>query len=182
MLKMNENLKYFGNIDVEPIKEKIINASWNNEYSSIRKIFDSHNCVDVLPLMWSLKNLSESYEIQADKTEFYDEFYDIIFFSKLKKILKDNLGNGYFIRILFTKLLANSEIPPHFDGGESLIKNHRVHIPIQTNSNVSFSVHNETINMKEGNIWEINNERAHGVINASSEDRIHLIVDWHVVK
>jgi aspartyl/asparaginyl beta-hydroxylase (cupin superfamily) len=38
-------------------------------------------------------------------------------------------------------------------------------------------VNKETINMLEGNLYEINNTKWHNVKNESSDNRIHLIVD-----
>ena len=32
--------------------------------------------------------------------------------------------------------------------------------------------------MKQGEIWEINNQEEHSVVNDSIFDRIHLIIDW----
>jgi aspartyl/asparaginyl beta-hydroxylase (cupin superfamily) len=54
----------------------------------------------------------------------------------------------------------------------------RTHIPIKTNDNVLFTVAGETINMKEGEIWEFNNQKYHSVHNNGDEDRWHLIIDY----
>jgi aspartyl/asparaginyl beta-hydroxylase (cupin superfamily) len=76
-------------------------------------------------------------------------------------------------------LKSNSKIDKHIDAGKSLSICHRVHIPIITNKNVLFEIDNEIKNLKEGEMWEINNsEKIHSVVNNSNTDRIHLIVDW----
>ena len=85
--------------------------------------------------------------------------------------------NGKHGRIILPKLFANCEIPNHVDGGDYLDVVRRNHIPIITNSNVFFCFDEEKINMKEGEIWEINNMKNHSVINNSDFDRIHLIID-----
>jgi len=36
----------------------------------------------------------------------------------------------------------------------------------------------ECKNLKYGELWEINNQRQHGVRNLSYEARIHIIIDW----
>lgn len=97
----------------------------------------------------------------------------------------NELGKKYYnydhfviARALLTKLLPNGVIPPHRDQIAFILeKGHRIHIPIITNDNVSFSVGDETKNLKEGHVYEINNGRTHSVKNESNEERVHLIID-----
>ena len=35
--------------------------------------------------------------------------------------------------------------------------------------------------MREGEIWEINNQNLHSVDNNSNEDRIHFIIDYGIL-
>lgn len=90
----------------------------------------------------------------------------------------DRVIQGYFIRINLVNLRAGGEIRLHRDKGYWLSHTHRVHVPIITNDQVRFAVGNETINMKEGEVFEINNRRVHSVVNEGAEDRVHLILDW----
>lgn len=46
-----------------------------------------------------------------------------------------------------------------------------------THEDVLFTVLDNTMNMKAGSAYEINNGMPHSVINNSNVDRIHLIVD-----
>ena len=60
-----------------------------------------------------------------------------------------------------------------------LKKSKRIHIPIVTNPECIFTVGDNSINMKVGEIWEMNNDKMqHSVHNNGDEDRIHLIIDW----
>ena len=59
---------------------------------------------------------------------------------------------------------------------------HRTHIPITTNKSIKFMVGNEVKNLKEGEVWEINNADTHAVNNESDKDRVHLIVDYYPYK
>ena len=54
---------------------------------------------------------------------------------------------------------------------EQLTKN------IKTNSEVDFYIEDKSYSLKEGVWYEINNQKNHSVINKSSMDRVHLIVD-----
>ncbi len=87
-------------------------------------------------------------------------------------------NNGFIVRMILAKLVAGGKIPKHTDAGFSLLNCHRVHLPIITNDDVIFSVGGEDINMRAGELWEINNGAEHAVENRSTEDRVHLIVDW----
>lgn len=89
-----------------------------------------------------------------------------------------NPVRGYFIRISLAKLVAGGKISVHQDKNFSLTHSHRVHLPIVTNPDCWFYVGKERMNMKEGEIWEINNRRMHYVANHGDEDRVHLILDW----
>ena len=94
-------------------------------------------------------------------------------------IIKDleELHFGKVGRVMFTKLKANSKIYKHHDSSEYLEIVRRHHIPIITNNKVFFNIDNGSLNMLEGECWEINNMKLHEVINNSDEDRIHLMID-----
>jgi len=85
---------------------------------------------------------------------------------------------GYFIRANVVRLAAGGEIPAHKDGNFSLAHSHRIHLPVVTNDKVYFTVGSETRNLKEGELVEINNRRTHSVVNAGTEDRVHVILDF----
>lgn len=87
-------------------------------------------------------------------------------------------STGYLLRMLLTRMMPGTEILPHIDKGASLRLVHRLHIAVATNVDARFCVEDETRNLKPGEIWEINNCRRHGVVNAGDTPRIHLIVDW----
>jgi hypothetical protein len=81
------------------------------------------------------------------------------------------------VRIEFVRMLSNTSIRPHIDGGDMLYIIRRCHIPLITNDKVFFTVLGNTVNMKTGTAYEINNGMLHSVENNSDSDRVHLIVD-----
>jgi hypothetical protein len=76
------------------------------------------------------------------------------------------------------KLSAGSSIREHkdlnlaYEDGEV-----RIHIPIQTNEDVSFFLAGERLYMNEGESWYLNFNLPHHVENRSGSDRIHLVLD-----
>jgi hypothetical protein len=85
--------------------------------------------------------------------------------------------NGKIGQVLFIKLEKNKDIDPHEDSGDYLYSACRFHIPIITNDGVGFFIDGDTQHMKEGECWEINNNKTHAVFNHGDEDRIHLLID-----
>lgn len=96
-----------------------------------------------------------------------------------KKIYNDLEArfDGKVGRTLYINLPVGEKVTPHIDGGYYLMNVHRCHIPIFTNDDVDFLLNNETINMKAGICYEINNGNTHGVHNRGKTDRIHLLID-----
>ena len=87
------------------------------------------------------------------------------------------LGSGIHTAILI-KLPAGKSIPTHIDAAPHFKLYKRIHIPIITNPQCLFTVGGETIHMKCGEMWEINNDtKPHSVHNKGAEDRVHLLVD-----
>ena len=54
----------------------------------------------------------------------------------------------------------------------------RIHIPIIVPENVVFDVAGKKIPLKEGYVFEFNNKQPHYVENKSTQDRVHLIIDY----
>ena len=174
---MNFNYKMYGNVDVQDLKNKINTLDWT-EHTLRQKLFKVHEHTQTLEIMWDMQSL------QSDKIgKIHPNYYELnmeSFLNNIKPIYETNFGKGHFIRVLFVKLKSNTNIAPHVDTGKSLVNSKRTHIPIITNDLVTFTIGGEIKNLKEGEIWEINNIKEHSVDNNSSEDRIHLIIDWYV--
>lgn len=94
-------------------------------------------------------------------------------------IIKDleEMCEGVVGQALYIKLPAGKVIDPHEDGGDYLYHACRHHIPIITNPGVGFYIDGETQHMKEGECWEINNNKTHAVFNKGDRDRVHLLID-----
>jgi hypothetical protein len=80
------------------------------------------------------------------------------------------------IRLL--ALHPGAEIKPHRDRGcnyEAGVL--RIHIPIQTNSQLKFIVGEEHLRLEEGSCWYINFDQTHSIINEGENIRVHLVID-----
>lgn len=90
----------------------------------------------------------------------------------------DKHGPGYFVRAILTRLAPEASIEPHIDGGDSLKRCHRIHLPVLSNPECLFVVGDSALYMAPGELWEINNRRTHAVDNRGSQRRVHLILDY----
>ena len=85
---------------------------------------------------------------------------------------------GTIIRAVAAKLAAGGVITPHIDALKSFAYGHRIHIPVTTNKLVRFMIDGQPYRFEIGNVYEINNQKTHSVINAGKEDRINFIFDY----
>lgn len=76
------------------------------------------------------------------------------------------------------KLAAGASILEHTDDmGENEQAEIRIHIPIQTNTDIDFFLNHEKVPMQEGEMWFGDFRLPHRVENRSTQDRVHLVVD-----
>ncbi len=87
------------------------------------------------------------------------------------------------------KLDAGAEVSLHVDFNYHWFSRVRMHIPITTNENVIFHCGPERVHMRAGDCWIFDSWRRHRVVNASGEDRVHLVIDtagssrfWNLVR
>ncbi|HAA15239.1 MAG TPA: aspartyl/asparaginyl beta-hydroxylase domain-containing protein [Cytophagales bacterium] len=76
------------------------------------------------------------------------------------------------------RLAVGSEIKPHRDhelGYEDGC--FRLHIPIVTNPEVHFVLDGDELTMLPGECWYTNVNYEHSVVNAGTQDRMHLVID-----
>jgi hypothetical protein len=165
----------FGKIDVSGFKKIIKEADLDwDKFDFRQKRGDTHKETKSIPIIFD-----ESFSLSKfTLTENYPIFKEEIL--KLEQYLLDAINeDGYIFRAIIVNLPAGKSIPPHKDSGASLVVPRRIHIPIDTNSKCFFTVGEVSKSMKEGEIWEINNDKKrHSVENGGDTDRIHLIVDF----
>jgi uncharacterized protein YajQ (UPF0234 family) len=170
------NFNYITKIKLNNIKN-IVNKLSKKEWKSFdfrQKTFDVHKHTETIPIIFN----EDFRETDLYYWPCYQKFKNLL--KKIENILLKYFSKGYVVRAILVKLKAKSKIDPHIDTGFSLEKCKRIHIPIISNSKTFFTVGEETKNLKEGEMWEINNSgKTHSVENNDNKDRVHLIVDWN---
>ncbi|WP_019029338.1 aspartyl/asparaginyl beta-hydroxylase domain-containing protein [Colwellia piezophila] len=82
-----------------------------------------------------------------------------------------------FGRSRLMKLDASFEVPLHSDVNYHWYKRVRIHIPIITDADVIFHCGDKAVHMAEGECWIFDTWKQHRVVNNSSKDRVHLVID-----
>jgi hypothetical protein len=119
--------------------------------------------------------------VPAYANDIYNKKYTDLFSPELDEIysiIRNMHPYGGPKRVMLVNLPAGCVVGKHFDLGEHLVKCRRIHLPIQTDPAVTFTVDSAEFHIELGVLTEINNQKEHSVINNSEVDRIHLMVDW----
>ena len=80
-------------------------------------------------------------------------------------------------KVMLARLAAGASIDRHVDGAGSNVFTHKIHVPIQTNGQVSLFINDRCFQLAEGRAYEVNNLAPHAVENLGRTDRIHLIFE-----
>lgn len=86
---------------------------------------------------------------------------------------------GKFSRVLLAKMPPGGLIHPHVDSNPAARWPHKIHIPIQTNEQVSFYIGKTPHHLEVGQAYEVNNLGEHAVANLGTTARIHLIFEYY---
>lgn len=94
------------------------------------------------------------------------------------------VGAYELARVLITRLRPGEQILAHADTqGEyaNLPDIARYHVVLQGRPGSVFNCGNESVCMETGTAWWFDAHQVHSVVNASDDDRIHLLIDARVM-
>lgn len=102
-------------------------------------------------------------------------------FPVMKSVIEEigqKLFGGWTImgRVFVTRLDPSESIGRHIDEGHYFETLHRFHIPLQTEGSL-FLWDDDSVQLKQGDLWMLNNSVPHWVENTSGKWRTHLIFD-----
>lgn len=80
-------------------------------------------------------------------------------------------------RVRLMRLAAGSEILEHIDRFYPIRDEVRIHIPLLTNQDVTFTVDGQSGHLAAGETWYMDFNAPHAVSNKGSSDRVHLVLD-----
>jgi hypothetical protein len=183
-LKNKEHFEFVTNYEnIINLKNKVLKYTeedWN-KYDYRQKTFDPHRFTKTLPLIWNELNKDSKRNLEKNGRKFWpeEEKYreDLDAFTK---IFENHYGPGFIATAMFINLPAKKIIEPHVDSYDPFFaKCHRNHLAIITHEDVIFQIEHEERNIREGELFQINNNTCqHMVKNGSLIDRVHLLMDW----
>ena len=80
-------------------------------------------------------------------------------------------------RAALVALLPKSRVYPHIDTGAYYRIRDRLHLVLRSPEGSPLAAGEETVVMREGELWVFNNKVKHSAENLSQEPRVHLIFD-----
>ena len=111
-----------------------------------------------------------------------DAFADTPFLEQcpyLRKVLAQFSCPLDAVRLM--KLTAGSRIKEHCDHDLAVEQGMaRIHVPIVTHADVCFRLNGARVDMARGSCWYLRLSDPHEVVNQSSIDRVHLVIDARV--
>lgn len=163
-------------VDISALKQTVLGFydEWLLD-TSRQKLYATHENTFMYELVWfdhdwrpgSPLRLRHTNKLNGQAGKEIDTI-----FSKLSEMV-----DGAIVHAEIVSMSANSRIRTHRDLGDALYLARRFHVPLKTNNKTFFIVEGEKFFLEEGNIYELNNSKYHGVRNESEEARIHLLVD-----
>jgi quercetin dioxygenase-like cupin family protein len=175
--------RHIGTVDPQPLLqavEALGEDAWH-EYVSRQERFRVHRQTQSIPLLFDA-DMRHTDPTPWPRLASFEPVIEPVL-EQIRAANETTVGaveDGYFIRILLTRLSPDAYIPPHRDFNDTIMRSHRYHLAIRTNKLVEFGIADKVQHMAPGEIWEINNRKKHSVRNLSQEARVHLILDYVV--
>jgi hypothetical protein len=171
-------IRELGEFDTSALRDAILaqdEAAWHEDEFRQDK-YDVHRLTESIVLVFTDGSNWPNSEIHKEPG--WDRLADVALPLMHEIIEKHYPKGGTIIRAMAAKLLAGGRIDPHHDRHASFHCGHRIHIPITTNPRVRFMIDGRPYQFKIGEVYEINNQLQHSVMNKGKEDRINFIFDY----
>ena len=171
-------LRELGVFDSTALRAAILSqgeAAWNEDQYR-QDEYEVHRQTESIVLLFTDGDGWPDSEIRQEPG--WDRLADVALPLMQEIIDKHYPRGGTIIRAMAAKLLAGGRIDPHHDGHPSFHCGHRIHIPITSNSRVRFMIDGRPYQFKVGEVYELNNQKQHSVMNKGSDDRVTFIFDY----
>lgn len=177
---MRNFLKIAENINVLQLRQELMNNAnlWNENTLRTKHPGTAHSQVSDIWVFFNEISIDEEFSVMDDKLvrpyRAWDKLPSLrpILFALMNQVQAVQLG-----RVIITRLPPGKIIEPHVDMGAPATYFTRYQLAIQCNPGNTFYIGDEEMSFRTGDIWQINNNEEHGVVNNSNDDRIVCIFD-----
>jgi len=140
---------------------------------------------ETIMLRFPIKGVYETEKEIADHLSKYDPHENIDYpayklLTEARPIvmhLMNYVGGERLGRVMINKIIPGGRIFPHADTPSHTDYYTRFHVVLQSRPGVVFKAGDEQVYMATGESWWFDNKQVHEVINNSSDDRIHMVID-----
>lgn len=171
-------VRVLGAIDIDALRQAVLSIPehvWQQEDDGKPNRFDALDRTQhiVFRFVESVKDWRRSYD-----RPIWNEWRTLIEPVLRAAVEPYGYERGCFPRIMLARMGAGGIIKPHVDAGLAAQWPHKIHIPLQTNDQVTFYIHPREYHFPEGTAVEVNNLVPHAVRNGGTSPRIHLIYEY----
>lgn len=179
IIEKTQTIRELCDLDISELKNIVSNIPqeiWDNETRNRENDFPCfHHTQHILFRMHTDKD---------DHTKYKDKPLWNLWKSKFMPLIEEAIKpygyeSGVVPKAMLAKLLPGYKIDRHIDAGPRNVHCHKIHIPIQTNSDILFFVKDTGYYLEEGKAYEVNNIVHHHVENNSEIERIHFIFEYY---
>jgi hypothetical protein len=173
------SVRRLGRVDVTPLKAAIAaipETLWDAENASKPNRFGALDATRhiIFRFVSNFRDWRDSYD-----RPLWDEWKPLLEPVLDAATAPYGYARGAFPRVMLARMAPGGIIHPHRDENPAAKWPHKIHVPIQTNTDVTFFVDGTGYHLEEGEAVEVNNMGLHAVENRGETDRIHLIFEFY---
>lgn len=173
------SVRWLGNVDIAALREAVLGLSedtWDMENAEKPNRFEALDRTRhiVFRFVSDFQDWRQSYD-----RPLWDEWRHLLEPVMAAAVAPYGYARAGFPRVMLAKMAPGGVIKPHRDANAAAKWPHKIHVPLQTNSKVTFYVDGVGYRFEEGMAVEVSNMAVHAVENAGDTDRIHLIFEYY---
>ena len=177
--RKTRSIRRLGQVDIAPLKDAVLalpEAVWDAENASKPNRFGALDATRhiIFRFVSNFRDWRQSYD-----GPLWNEWKELLEPVLAAATADYGYERGGFPRIMLARMAPGGVIHPHSDKNPAAKWPHKIHVPIQTNEDVVFSVDGVSYHLAEGEAVELNNMAVHAVENRGNTDRIHLIFEYY---
>lgn len=169
--------KCLGRADISELRDRVLaqpREAWEEQLSR-QQTYEVHSDTESIVMLFCDETWPDG-EIYREPG--WDRLQDIAM-PLIDSIIETYYApGGIVLRAMAAKLKAQGRIRPHRDTLQSFHDGHRIHIPLTSSESVRFTIGGKPFAFEPGNVYELNNQMVHSVVNLGDEDRITFIFDY----
>lgn len=177
--RKTSTIRRLGPVDVDALRAAVAaipEALWDSENADKPNRFEALDVTRhiVFRFIANFRDWRTSYD-----RPLWDEWRPLIEPVLHQAVATYGYERGVFPRVMLARMAAGGVIQPHRDANPAAKWPHKIHVPLETNPDVIFSIDGEGYHLPVGEAAEVNNMTVHAVENRGGTDRIHLIFEYY---